>query len=138
LRDANGSGRVVQNCGNRAWSKSQGSATVFRVTRADLLVFLLSPFSFSMRISPFANCVMFLQNNEVRNLASRRGTSNCQCCNPAATDLFTFAKTLRAVQLKKSMSGIPREYDSPLHRCSTFGAKNKADQGVIISKSVCL
>jgi len=29
-----------------------------------------------------------------------------QRCNPAATDLITFAKTLRAVQLKKSMPGI--------------------------------
>jgi hypothetical protein len=47
-------------------------------------------------------------------------------------------KTLRDVQLKKSMPGIAREYDSPLRGCSTFGAKNKAGQGVIISKGVCL
>src|SRR5438270_13919981 len=50
------------------------SATTFRVTRADLLLFLLSIFSFSIRISP--SYLYFLQDNEVRKQASRRGISD--------------------------------------------------------------
>jgi hypothetical protein len=47
-----------------------------------------------------------------------RKVRSWQRCNPAATDLLTFAKTLPTVQLKKSMPGIAMMR----HAGSAFGA----------------
>jgi hypothetical protein len=55
----------------------------------------------------FSLCEFFISDNEVRKGAARLFCLK-QRCNPAATDVATFAKTLRAVQLKKSMPGIAR------------------------------